>query len=332
MRIAVLGAGEMGKTHLAAYARDDRVEIAGVASRTGSSARALAKLYDIGSSTDPMRYIKDDRIDAIDVTTPTALHRKCVEAALEHGKHVFVESPMALDLSEAESMAETAERSKRILMVAESGRFVPERVRIEKMAEDGVFGRPLDFRASVLTKKYWEGRSAINFGEPLFEKMIHDFDYFNWIAGQPVIVQCLGAEGQNGGIERATVHLWTADDVHGVLELNVGMPSSYPYTSHLRVQFEEGVLESDVCLCDPEPLITLTSFPNAGQAQELVVGDVSAFQEECSYFVSCLEKRADPAFLGPENAIKALQVAQAARESFSIGKAVTIRPMQMIFR
>ena len=55
MRIAVLGAGEMGKTHLSAYAMDDRVEIVGVASRTGSSARALAKMHDIGSTTDPMK-------------------------------------------------------------------------------------------------------------------------------------------------------------------------------------------------------------------------------------------------------------------------------------
>lgn len=320
----------MGRAHLSAYARDDRVEIVGVASRTSSSARALANEFDIESSTDPMKFISDDGIDAIDVTTPTALHRKCVEAALRNGKHVLVESPMAMDVSEAESMAETAEQSKRILMVAESGRFVPERVRIENLTEEEMFGRPLEIYASVLTKPYWENRDFATFGEPLLEKMIHDFDFFNWIVGQPVIVQCLGSEGGSGKVERAFVHLWTADGVHGAMELNVDMPASYPYTSRLRIQYEEGVLESDSCMCDPEPVISLTSYSNTGSAQELVVGDISAFKEECSYFVSCVEKKADPAFLGPRNAIMALQVAQAARESFRIGKAVTIRPMQVM--
>jgi UDP-N-acetylglucosamine 3-dehydrogenase len=330
MRIAVLGAGEMGKAHLSAYSRDDRVEIVGVASRTRSSARALANLFEIEGSTDPMRYIEDDTIDAIDITTPTALHRSCAEAALKGGKHVFVESPIAMDVSEAESMAEAADRSRRILMVAESGRFVPERVRIEKMAEEEAFGRPLEIRSSLLMRPYWQGRDFARFGEPLLEKMIHDFDFFNWVAGQPVIVQCLGTEGESGSVERAMVHLWTADGVHGAMELNTDMPSSYPYTSSLRVHFEEGMVESEVCLCDPDPLITLTSYPNGGTAKELAVGDVNAFQEECSYFISCVEKRADPAFLGPRNAILALQVAQAAKESFRVGKAVTIRPMQTI--
>jgi predicted dehydrogenase len=330
MKIAVLGAGEMGKAHLSAYSKDDRVEIAGVASRTRSTARALANMFEIEGSNDPMRYIEDDSVDAIDITTPTALHRRCAEAALKHGKHVLVESPMAMDMSEAESMAEVAERSKRILMVAESGRFVPERVRIEKMAEEEEFGRPLEIRAALLMRPYWEGRDFASFGEPLLEKMIHDFDFFNWVAGQPVIVQCLGAEGTSGSVERATVHLWTSDGVHGALELNADMPASYPFTSSLRVQFEQGVVESEVCLSDPDPLVTLTSYPSSGTAQELVVGDLNAFQEGCSYFVSCVEKRADPAFLGPRNALMALQVARSAIESFRIGKAVTIRPIQLI--
>lgn len=320
----------MGRAHLSAYAKDDRVEIAGVASRTSSSARALANEFDIESSTDAMKYIADDTIDAIDVTTPTAMHRRCVEAALRNGKHVFVESPMAMDVSEAESMAETAERSKRILMVAESGRFVPERVMIEKMVEEEVFGRPLQFQSSVLTQPYWEGRDFSAFGEPLLEKLIHDIDFFNWVAEQPVIVQCLGSEGRSGSVERAFVHLWTADGVHGALELNADMPASYPCTSHLRIQFEEGVIESDSRQSDQEPRIALISYPTSGPAQELAVGDVNVFKEECSYFVSCLEKKVDPAFLGPLNGIMALQIAQAARESFRIGKAVTIRPLQMV--
>jgi UDP-N-acetylglucosamine 3-dehydrogenase len=330
MKIAVLGAGEMGKAHLSAYASDERVEIAGVASRTSSTAKGVANMFEIDSSTDPMKYILDDSVDAIDIATPTVLHKRCAEAALRNGKHVFVESPMALDVSEAESMAEVADQSDRILMVAENGRFVPERVKIKSMAREEELGRPLGLYASVLTRPYWEGRDFASFGEPILEKMIHDFDFFNWVIEQPVIVQCLGAEGNSGAVERAFVHLWTAEGVHGALELNAGMPASYPYLSHLRIQFEDGVVESEARLSSSGPAISLTSYPNSGAAQEMAVGNESAFKEECSYFVSCIERKADPAFLGPRNAIKALQVAQASRESYRIGKAVTIRPMQLI--
>ena len=88
MRLAVFGAGGMGATHASAYAafgKKERVEIAGIVSRSASKARGLAKRVDAPWFTDPQKILRDESIDAIDVTTPSGLHRPLVVLALAQG-------------------------------------------------------------------------------------------------------------------------------------------------------------------------------------------------------------------------------------------------------
>src|SRR5437667_11476699 len=77
MRLAVFGAGGMGATHASAYTafgKKEHVEIAGIVSRSAPKARALAKRVNAPWFTDPQKILRDESIDAIDVTTPSGLH------------------------------------------------------------------------------------------------------------------------------------------------------------------------------------------------------------------------------------------------------------------
>src|SRR2546430_16904343 len=92
MRLALLGSGEMGSTHANAYAgfqKKEGLEIAGVVSRKSSKARRLAKRLRAPWFTNPKVVLRDDSIDAIDVTVPSGAHRRLVVEALENGNTSF---------------------------------------------------------------------------------------------------------------------------------------------------------------------------------------------------------------------------------------------------
>src|SRR5258708_1502220 len=118
MRIAVVGLGFMGGTHLKAMASVPSVE---------SSAKHYAELDDA---------LDDPKIDAVDLCLPTDLHESGTIAALRKGKHVLVEKPMALDFAACQRMIAEAERARRILMVAHVLRFFPAYRALQRAVEN----------------------------------------------------------------------------------------------------------------------------------------------------------------------------------------------------
>ena len=85
--------------------------------KAGARAEAVAKMCGAQAVDDAAALFDDPTIDAIDVCVPTANHAELVVAALEHGKHVFCETPFALRSTEAETMLEAAKHSGRIFTV-----------------------------------------------------------------------------------------------------------------------------------------------------------------------------------------------------------------------
>src|SRR5579875_2286354 len=113
MRIGILGAGDMGQTHARIFSQMPGVEIAGVVGRSTERAARVAGELGLPPVTDPWTLVDNETVDAVDVTYPSALHRGWVVAALERGKHVFCETPMALTIEDADAMIDAAHRHKR---------------------------------------------------------------------------------------------------------------------------------------------------------------------------------------------------------------------------
>jgi UDP-N-acetylglucosamine 3-dehydrogenase len=211
MRLAILGAGEMGTTHASAYARfrrTEHVELAGIVSRSASKARGLAKRVQAPWFTDPSKILRDESIDVIDVTVPSGLHRKFVVSALARGKHVFCETPMALTLRDANAMIDAARANRRIFMVAQLMRFVADYQQAHIEVASGTLGTPRIVVARRLGRPYWSAKRPRPFrlyGEPIVEFSIHDFGVANWILGRPRSVLAHGVSGSSGVTEQAIV-------------------------------------------------------------------------------------------------------------------------------
>jgi predicted dehydrogenase len=119
MRIAIIGAGMWGKVHADSIIEEGRASLAALCVRSEGAAAALAQAYPgVPVVRDWRQVVADPRIDAVVIATPTAGHAEQAIAALDAGKHVLLEKPMALTVAEADAICAAVRRSGRVLVEA----------------------------------------------------------------------------------------------------------------------------------------------------------------------------------------------------------------------
>lgn len=156
--VGLIGTGFMGKCHAMAYGavkavmgdvpHVDRVTLCDV---DAAHAATCADEFGFAKSTTNWRDLLSDRaIQLVSITSPNGLHREMAVAALEAGKHVWCEKPMALTLADAEAMAAAAQRTPQLRTALGYGYLRnPVLQHAKKLIADGVIGTPFDFRGSV---------------------------------------------------------------------------------------------------------------------------------------------------------------------------------------
>ncbi|HRO11189.1 Gfo/Idh/MocA family oxidoreductase [Amaricoccus sp.] len=155
--VGLIGTGFMGKCHAMAYGAvravfGDVPEIARVVLCDVDAGHAAACARDFGfarATTDWREIVADPTVELVSITSPNGLHREMAVAALEAGKHVWCEKPMALDLEDARAMAEAAARSGRVAALGYAYLQNPALVEARRLIEAGAIGTPFDFRGSV---------------------------------------------------------------------------------------------------------------------------------------------------------------------------------------
>ena len=144
IKTAVIGAGFMGKVHTEGIRRLGNVEVAGVAAISTEEAKSFGKAMGIERTTaDYMELINDPEIEAVHVCTPNALHAPCSKAAIEAGKHVLCEKPMAMSAAEAREMLDLARAKGVVHCVNHNLRYYPVLQHIRQMIAAGDLGEIL---------------------------------------------------------------------------------------------------------------------------------------------------------------------------------------------
>ena len=159
LNIAMIGGGFMGKAHAMAYAtmpmsywpapaipcRKILVDISDDLAADGAARYGFEE-----SSTDWKAAVTRADIDAVDIVTPNDSHAQIAIAALEAGKHVMCEKPLARTGAEAKTMFEAARKAGTVNMVAFNYRRTPAVAQAKKYIEDGRIGKVLNFRGTYL--------------------------------------------------------------------------------------------------------------------------------------------------------------------------------------
>lgn len=327
MRVAVLGVGDMGRVHAECYRGLPGVSLAAVSARSRERVRSAARDLRTKAYTDYRGILEDESVDAVDVCLPTALHREAAVAALEAGKHVFVETPLALSSKDAAAMIAVARRSRRILMVADVMRSVAGYRYIQRSVASGGMGRPIAGFASRMCTPYWERRrprTFAAFGDPLVELAVHDFDYLTWILGVPEEVSATGSVEPDGAVTQAYVSLW-GQGTQALVEMNARMPGRYPFSTVVRIVTERGVLENlQRFTRGAAPEAALFRHRAGGKVEPVRLRGWDPYAEECRHFARCVQGRARPEPLRAENDLHALRIAEAARESIRRKRTISV--------
>jgi predicted dehydrogenase len=322
IRIALLGAGGMAGAHAAAYAELHDVAIRAVVGRTARRASALAQRHGATATTDVAAVLSDPEVDAIDVCTPTALHPELVLRALEHGKHVFCETPLAADAATARRLAEAARASGRLLQVALLSRFAQPGARVHELAATGGWGAPLCFTAARL----WPGRprgaaasTDDHHGDALEELALFDLDYAVWTLGLPARVTATAPPPHGAGqVDHVLVSLEYASGATAFVEASRILPDSFPFRIEGRMLFERGAVEWTVRFDGAgAPTMRVGRHPHGGAADVSEELEENPYVAECRHFVACLRDEEDPALLSADAAALGLTVVDAARRSLA---------------
>ncbi|QEM83492.1 Gfo/Idh/MocA family protein [Halomonas binhaiensis] len=157
LNIGLIGSGFMGQAHADAYRRVRtlyhdlplRPHLYAIADQGQEAAQAAAARLDFEHAYGDWRdMVADPNVDVVDVTSPNALHFEMVMAAIEHGKHVYCEKPLAMDDHQAEAMACAAQARGVKTMVAFNNTKTPAALLARRLIDEGAIGTPTRFRGT----------------------------------------------------------------------------------------------------------------------------------------------------------------------------------------
>ncbi len=249
LRFGVIGVGWQGGSHLQNLAAEPRARLTALCDINTQLLAERATTFGVEHRfTDYRDLVACNEVDAVIVALPDYLHRDPAVAALEAGKHLLLEKPMALSVADAEAIATAAERSSGRFMLNLSNRWMPAFAAGKTAPDGGKFGQPRYFfarmanRIDVPTQRLpWLQRSHLAHWIG-----IHRLDIARWYAGREIVrVRALHRRGMLAGKGFNAGDLFQATlefDGGAVMSLegNWILPPSYPSLVDSRFY----------CLCD----------------------------------------------------------------------------------
>ncbi len=155
INIGIIGLGSISQVmHLPILSKNPDVEILGICDKDKSKTKVLAEKYKIKNYySDYKELLKNDEITGVIVATPTDSHTELTIAALEAGKDVLVEKPIARNFSEAKLMNDKAKELKKKLMVGMNNRFRPDAMLLKTLIQKGEIGNIFYIKSGWLKKQ-----------------------------------------------------------------------------------------------------------------------------------------------------------------------------------
>ncbi|MBX7206723.1 MAG: Gfo/Idh/MocA family oxidoreductase [Verrucomicrobiaceae bacterium] len=201
VRFALAGFGAWGKLHAQSIAGNPEARLAAIAAPSEASRAEARKAHpDARIFADAREMIAQTDFDIIDIATPSHTHREIATAAMEKGKHVLLEKPMAITLEDCKAIVAAAQKHAVHLAVGHELRLSSQWGEIKQVIERGTIGEPQYVLVELLRKPYRLGASGWRYdqnrvGSWVLEEPIHFFDLARWYlegSGDPVELYAYG--------------------------------------------------------------------------------------------------------------------------------------------
>ena len=332
--IAVIGSGGIAEQHLGAIREIPHAKLAGVYSRTREKAQKVGEREKCRWTTDYRELLRDREVEVVDVVTSSGSHGSIAIEALEAGKHVLVEKPMAMTLSECDRMVDLA-RSKRVtLSVVSQRRFEEQNRRIKQLVTEGAIGKLLLVEVSCpyyRTQEYyqsadWRGKVATD-GGAIMNQGIHSVDLMLWFAGPARSVQGKCAT-QTHRIEAEDLALAIVTFQSGAFGTIMASTSIQPgFQPCLNLYGEKGSIKLDGSSIAHWTVPGVPKPDAAGPASAAITSPKLAGHEQHKLQIldalAAIEERRPPLVTG-EDGRRAVQLIQGLYDSSRTGRPVDL--------
>jgi len=330
MRIAIIGAGRVGQHHADALAAFPEHTVAAFVDVNAEQAQAMADRYGGEAYTDGRDMLDRCDCDAVVVGVPHCLHAAVAVAALEAGKHVLLEKPMACTVAQCDEIIAAQQRAGRKLMIGYTHHFMPTLRTARDLIQAGRLGQLVlgmdlmsygQVEPEAERKIKWLLRQDAAGGGTVMNNGSHSIGRIMWLTGQHVTAVYAACGNERPDLTHIDVELHTL----GMLHLSGGATvalwqDAYGQRNAGRVEFTgtQGALDFDTY----GPL----KLYHDGQAEELPPADFPpAWQAEWREFTDCIAQDREPSINGYWGR-RVVEVAQAMYESSRTRRLVELPP------
>ena len=337
IKVGVIGCGAIAqRRHITEYADNSQVEIVAVCDINEERVNEVAEQYNAKAYTNYEELLNDADIDAISVCLPNYLHAEVSIAALNKGKHVLCEKPMATSKEEAEAMIQAAEASGKKLMIGHNQRFVPSHEKAREIIASGELGKIFSFRTafghpgpegwSVDGKESWFFRKEEAFIGAMGDLGVHKTDLLRYVLGEEFVE--VGAFIESNAKENSDVD----DNAVCVLKTESGtigtLAASWAYGREDNSTIIYG--ENAILRLEDHPDYSLIVQYKNGQTVNYELGKIQSNEaggqnntKVIDTFVDCIVNDTIPSINGEEG-MKSLNVVLGALESQATKKIVRL--------
>ncbi|MDD7739821.1 MAG: Gfo/Idh/MocA family oxidoreductase [Fusicatenibacter sp.] len=201
IKVGIIGVGGISNEHIQAYLKNPNVELYAFCDINENQLKKMSEKYGITRCfTDKDEMLKLPEIDAVSVCTWNSAHASCTIAALNAGKHVLCEKPMATSAAEALEMQAAAKRNGKLLMVGFVRRYGNDCTVLKDFISQDYFGDLYYAKATYLRRNGnpggWFGDKSRSGGGPLIDLGVHVIDLTRYLMGNPKPVSVYGATFQ----------------------------------------------------------------------------------------------------------------------------------------
>jgi predicted dehydrogenase len=337
LKVGMIGVGGMGRGHVGVYERlmKEGAPVRLVALCDVDPARLEGKSggefnIDVGGDVgkvecakylDYKEMIAKEKLDYVDIATPTYLHAPIAVYAMRAGLHVLSEKPMSISVEGCRQMTDTARETGRKLMVAQCLRFWPAYQFLKECVDDGRYGRVVCgyfYRGGGSPKWTWNNwmKDGNLSGGALLDQHVHDVDAINWLFGVPPAVSCVGVRGiySTGYDALSTNYLYPGMAINAQDDWTIN-GDGYGFEMIFRVNFEKAMIAL-------EKNGATVVYPVGGKMFRPELSAEMGYYNEIRYFIDAVIHDKPITVAAPESTMDSIRIAVAEMRSADQGGAV----------
>ena len=341
--IGIIGCGKIAQVrHIPEYADHPQARLAGFYDLNQERARELAEKWGGKAYSSWEEMLADPGIDAVSICVANNAHAQLSIAAMQAGKHVLCEKPMATTLADCEAMVAAARESGKFLMIGQNQRLTKAHQKARELVESGTLGKILTFRTTFghggpETWSVDPGKNTWFFDKSkaamgaMADLGIHKTDLIQYLLGQTVVettakvttLDKRGADGQLIGVDDNAICIYRMSG--GAMGTMTASWTFYGAEDNSTVLYgTKGILR---IYDDPAyslKLITAGGEKVLYELEAIQTNDNQTKSGVIDCFMDCLVNNTPPAISG-QSVLTAMRAVFASLESSETGKSVTVK-------